>query len=119
MKEPTPAEAWPGRRRLLNRLRMRQVALLLGLAEGRTLSAAAAEIGVSQPAATKLLRELESALGGVLFDRAGRQLRVNAAGRLVIAPARRRARWPWAASSRRCRTCCRRRCARCAPSCPG
>jgi hypothetical protein len=24
MKEPTPAEAWPGRRRLLNRLRMRQ-----------------------------------------------------------------------------------------------
>lgn len=85
MKEPAPAEAWPGRRRLLNRLRMRQVALLLGLAEGRTLSAAAAEIGVSQPAATKLLRELESALGGVLFDRAGRQLRVNAAGRLVIA----------------------------------
>lgn len=85
MSDRDPPEGWSGSRRLLNRLRMRQVALLLGLAEGRTLSAAAADIGVSQPAATKLLRELESALGGTLFDRAGRQLRVNAAGRLVIA----------------------------------
>lgn len=79
------APAWPGSKRLLNRLRMRQVALLLALKEGRTLSAAAAEVGVTQPAATKLLRELESALGCTLFERAGRQLRVNAAGRLAMA----------------------------------
>jgi DNA-binding transcriptional LysR family regulator len=70
---------------LLNRLRMRQIALLLAVDERGTLRAAATELGLSQPAATKMLHELEDALGQPLFDRVGRGLRVNAAGEVVMA----------------------------------
>lgn len=68
---------------LLNRLRMRQVALLLAIESHGTLRAAAAELGMTQPAATKMLHELESALGHPLFGRVGRGLKVNAAGACV------------------------------------
>lgn len=70
---------------LLNRLRMRQVALLLAIGEHHTLRAAAAQLGLTQPAATKMLQELESALGHPLFDRVGRGLQLTAAGRCVLA----------------------------------
>jgi DNA-binding transcriptional LysR family regulator len=65
---------------LMNRLRMRQVALLLALDEHGTLSRAANQLGLTQPAATKMLNELELALGHKLFDRVGRGLRRSAAG---------------------------------------
>lgn len=70
---------------LLNRLRMRQVTLLLAICEHRTLRAAAARLGLTQPAATKMLQELESALGHPLFDRVGRGLQITAAGTCVLA----------------------------------
>ena len=68
---------------LMNRLRMRQVALLLAIDELGTLSAAAERLGLTQPAATKMLNELEQALGQRLFDRVGRGLQRNAAGERV------------------------------------
>jgi Bacterial regulatory helix-turn-helix protein, lysR family len=40
-------------RQWLNRLRLRQVALVVAIDERRTLRAAAAELGMTQPAATK------------------------------------------------------------------
>ncbi len=70
---------------LLNRLRMRQIALILAIEDGRTLRAAAVQLGLSQPAATKMLHELENALGQALFDRVGRGLQLNAAGERVTA----------------------------------
>lgn len=69
---------------LLNRLRMRQIALLLAVEECATLRGAAAHLGLTQPAATKMLHELESALGQPLFERVGRGLRLNAAGERVL-----------------------------------
>jgi DNA-binding transcriptional LysR family regulator len=69
---------------LLNRLRMRQVALLLAVDEHRTLRAAASALGLTQPGATKMLQELEDALGQTLFDRVGRGLQLNQAGRAVM-----------------------------------
>jgi DNA-binding transcriptional LysR family regulator len=71
--------------RLLNRLRMRQVALLLAIEEAGTLRAAAGRLGMTQPAATKMLHELEGTLGQPLFERVGRGLRLAAAGALVLA----------------------------------
>jgi DNA-binding transcriptional LysR family regulator len=68
---------------LLNRLRMRQIALILAIDEGRTLRSAAVQLGMTQPAATKMLHELELALGQPLFDRVGRGLKLNAAGARV------------------------------------
>ena len=43
---------------LLNRLRMRQIALLLAVDEHSTLRAAAARIGLTQPAAVELITRL-------------------------------------------------------------
>lgn len=64
----------------LTRLKLRQIRLLLALHEGGTLRAAADALGVTQPAATKMLQELEEALGLPLFDRSGRGLRWTEAG---------------------------------------
>lgn len=69
---------------LLNRLRMRQIALMLAVREQRTLRGAAAQLGMSQPAATKMLHELENALGIRLFERVGRGLRLSGAGERVM-----------------------------------
>ncbi|MGE8318696.1 MAG: LysR family transcriptional regulator [Comamonas sp.] len=69
---------------LLNRLRMRQIALMLAIHEQRTLRGAAAQLGMSQPAATKMLHELEGALGLRLFERVGRGLQLNGAGERVL-----------------------------------
>lgn len=54
---------------LRNRLKARQLALLVALADHGSLRRAAAEVAVSQPAATKLLHDLEDTLGVPLFDR--------------------------------------------------
>jgi DNA-binding transcriptional LysR family regulator len=80
MTTDTPAPS-----QLLNRLRMRQVALLLAIEELGTLHAASATLGMTQPAATKMLHELEDALGQTLFDRVGRGLQLNDAGQCVLA----------------------------------
>jgi molybdate transport repressor ModE-like protein len=69
---------------ILNRLRMRQVALLLSFADHGTLRRAAAELGMSQPAATKMIQELESALGQRLFERDGRGQKMTQAGEKVL-----------------------------------
>lgn len=69
---------------LLNRLRLRQVALLLAIHECRTLRGAADSLGMTQSAASQMLQELEDALGERLFDRVGRGLQLNPAGHLVM-----------------------------------
>ncbi len=68
---------------LMNRLRMRQIALILAVDDKRTLRAAAGQLGLTQPAATKMLHELEDALGQRLFERVGRGLKLNPAGERV------------------------------------
>ncbi len=69
---------------LLNRLRMRQVALMLAVGEHGTLRKASAELGMTQPAATKMIQELESALGQRLFERVGRGQKLTLAGTSVL-----------------------------------
>lgn len=69
---------------LLNRLRMRQVALILAVGEHGTLRKASAELGMTQPAATKMIQELESALGQKLFERVGRGQKLTPAGTSVL-----------------------------------
>ncbi|CAM3584898.1 LysR family transcriptional regulator [Polaromonas hydrogenivorans] len=69
---------------LLNRLRMRQVALILAVGEHGTLRKASSELGMTQPAATKMIQELESALGQKLFERVGRGQKLTPAGNSVL-----------------------------------
>jgi DNA-binding transcriptional LysR family regulator len=78
MSNPSPIP------QLLNRLRMRQVALILAVGEHGTLRKASGELGMTQPAATKMIQELESALGQRLFERVGRGQKLTPAGTSVL-----------------------------------
>ncbi|QVQ27324.1 LysR family transcriptional regulator [Achromobacter deleyi] len=69
---------------LLSRLRMRQIVLLLAIEERGTLRAAAAQLNMTQSAASKMLHELELAIGQPLFERVGRGLALTPAGDCVM-----------------------------------
>lgn len=69
---------------LLTRLKLRQLSLLLAIERQRTLNRVALEMGVSQPAITKALREVEDVFGTPLFERSSRGLKANTAGQAVL-----------------------------------
>ena len=69
---------------MFNRLRMRQLGLLLALNEQRSLRKAASQIGMTQPAATKMLREMEDVTELKLFDRFSRGVLPTAYGEVMI-----------------------------------
>lgn len=71
------------------RLRLRQLLLLTALGETGNLRQAAARIGIAQPAATRLLSDLETGIGARLFDRSPRGMAVNSYGEAMIRHARR------------------------------
>lgn len=77
------------RTRLRSRLKVRQLATLLAIAESGSLGRAAVTLGVSQPALSKALGELEAALGHALFTRSRRGLVPNSHGTATIEHARR------------------------------
>lgn len=70
------------------RLKIRQLLLLVALAEEGNIHRAAKVLNMTQPAASKLLKDLEDALGVALFDRLPRGMRVNWYGDTMIRHAR-------------------------------
>ncbi|CAB3734903.1 MULTISPECIES: LysR family transcriptional regulator [Achromobacter] len=74
--------------RLSNRLKHRHLALLADIARHGTLTRVAAATGISQPAVTKALAELEDIFGGPLFLRSGRGLAPTPLGNLALVRAR-------------------------------
>ena len=73
---------------LRSRLKMRQVRLLVALDEHRNMHRAAASLAMTQPAATRLLGDLEKLLGLRLFERNARGLTPNAYGESMVRHAR-------------------------------
>ena len=69
-------------------LKTRQLTFLVRLDEERSLVRAAATAGLTQPAASKLLREIESALDVKLFDRHARGMTPTCYGEILIRHAR-------------------------------
>jgi DNA-binding transcriptional LysR family regulator len=69
-------------------LSLKSARLFVAAAERGTVSAGAQAITVSQPAATKILAQLEAALGGALFERTGRRLMLTALGAALLPRAR-------------------------------
>ncbi|MET3600396.1 LysR substrate-binding domain-containing protein [Martelella mangrovi] len=63
------------------RIRMRHLHCFVETARLGSLSAAAQTLNVSQPAASKTIRELEDILEVALFDRSGRRLALTQAGK--------------------------------------
>ncbi len=74
----------PAGRSLRRSARLRQLELLAALERAPTLSAAARETRLSQPAASKLLGTLSADLAIDLFEKSGRTLRPTAAGQALI-----------------------------------
>ncbi|MCJ0764393.1 LysR family transcriptional regulator [Variovorax terrae] len=69
--------------RMLARLRLRHLRLVVALGTTATLHKAAEAVGISQPAATQMLREMEELLALQLFERHSRGMRPTAAGRVL------------------------------------
>lgn len=63
-------------------LNLRHVRTFLEIARAESVSLAADRLGITQPAVSRSLKELEQMLGVRLFDRVGRRLRLNEAGRV-------------------------------------
>jgi DNA-binding transcriptional LysR family regulator len=74
---------------VLPELNSRQLAAVLAVSEFRSFIAAAAHLGVSQPAITLIIKRLERTLGMPLFLRSTRQITPTAAGREFVAMAER------------------------------
>jgi DNA-binding transcriptional LysR family regulator len=68
---------------------LRQLRTLLAAVEAGSVSAAARRLGLTQPAASQQLRDLERALGVRLLDRAAGRVIPTAAGAAILDPARR------------------------------
>ncbi|KVN02101.1 LysR substrate-binding domain-containing protein [Burkholderia stagnalis] len=70
------------------RLKTRQLLLVVALADEGSIHRAAAALNMTQPAASKLLRELEDTIGAVLFERLPRGMRPTLYGDALIRHAR-------------------------------
>lgn len=70
--------------RLMAHARLRHVQLLVAVAEHGSLKRAAEQVGMTQPAATQALANLEALLETPLFERHARGMRVGAAGQAVL-----------------------------------
>ncbi len=69
--------------RLLDpRIKLRHLVCFVEVARARSVAGAAETLNISQPAATKTIKELEAVLGELLFDRTHRRLTLTTAGRL-------------------------------------
>jgi DNA-binding transcriptional LysR family regulator len=72
----------------MRRMKLRQLELLVQLVEQQSLARAAGAMSITQPAATKLLREMELTLGVELFERLPRGMRATAFGEIMTRQAR-------------------------------
>lgn len=73
---------------LETRLKLQQLTFLVVVSDERSVAKAAAKLNVSQPAATKMLKEIEGRLGLRLFERSRRGSVPTAYGELVVRSAR-------------------------------
>ena len=74
--------------RIVSRLKLRQLRLLMAVGQHRSVLHAARALNVSQPAASKLIQDLEADFGVPLFDRTNRGVVPTAFGAALIRHAR-------------------------------
>jgi DNA-binding transcriptional LysR family regulator len=66
------------------RLKLRDLQVLLTVAQSRSMAGAASYLGLSQPAVTKIIGNLEAAVGARLFDRSPRGVEITAFGQALL-----------------------------------
>lgn len=74
--------------KLESRLGLRHLNLIVAIADGGSLQAAANAVGLTQSAVTKALQEAEALVGARLFDRGNRGVTLTAEGAILLAHAR-------------------------------
>lgn len=67
---------------------LRQLSYVVAVVDAGSFTAGAAAVGVTQPSLSQAVRALELELGVELFDRSGGAVRLTAAGRALVDPAR-------------------------------
>ena len=70
-------------------LKLSHLRLMAALADTQQLTQAAASIGISQPAASRLVTEIERIIGAVVHERTGRGIGLTAIGRALALRAQR------------------------------
>lgn len=70
--------------RVINRLKLKQLRLLIAVGRHRSILHAARELNLSQPAATKMIKDLEIDFDVLLFERTNRGVIPTAAGEALI-----------------------------------
>ena len=78
----------PSLHSITSRLRLKQLRLLIALADHGSLLRAAEQVALTQPGASKALQEIEQTLGTPLFVRNNRGIEPNSLGHCVIRYAR-------------------------------
>lgn len=76
-------------KRLIGRARLRHLELLVAVVDQGAVKRAAEQVGMSQPAATQAIAELERLLGVTLFERQARGMKLSNAGQLLMPTVRR------------------------------
>jgi DNA-binding transcriptional LysR family regulator len=69
-------------------MELRHLRYFVAVAEEQNVTRAAARLHVSQPPLTRQIHDLEQELGVALFDRSGKSIRLNRAGRVFLDAAR-------------------------------
>lgn len=82
---PSGAPARQLSRPKIDRLRIRHLRLLELMAQAGSVTKAAAALGISQPAASRLLQELEAAFGLAMFDRTAGGTTLSGHGERAVA----------------------------------
>ncbi|BAN27743.1 LysR family transcriptional regulator [Caballeronia insecticola] len=78
----------PSLNSIISRLHLKQLRLLIALADHGSLLSAAKQVSLTQPGASKALHEIETTFGTALFNRTSRGLEPNDIGHCVIRYAR-------------------------------
>ncbi|SAK60299.1 LysR family transcriptional regulator [Caballeronia temeraria] len=78
----------PSLNSIISRLHLKQLRLLIALADHGSLLSAAKQVSLTQPGASKALHEIETTFGTALFNRTSRGLEPNDIGNCVIRYAR-------------------------------
>ena len=82
------ATAAAGSGKLLSRLRLKQFRLIKGVSEGLSFRQLADRMALSQPAISKMAREMEDTLGAAVFERHRDGVSLTAFGQSLVHDAR-------------------------------
>ena len=70
--------------RVMRRLKLRELRILTTVAEARSMGRAAVQLGLSQPAVSKAIAEMENTLGVKLLDRSAQGVEPTLYGRVLL-----------------------------------